>query len=255
MAKSSRLPFRNKRSADYTLLQPVIKIPRVTVPAVSRATENESPEVEISGIQGSQSDRDSPFTPTPEPQGFPTDPFYRAPSNLAVSSNTGGRKGVSDDRPVVRPNIDPEIKAAADELCVAVHASSRCSSARDSAVGDLSPAPVPSSCADAMTDAYAALYRDGDYFLSCLLRFMRTSLRALFFTTIQFLALYGWSSACCALSKQNPFLHHLGLFSLSTAPPPPPGIGSAYVRQRMHRHVFRAIDSVPRERLRYLHQQ
>lgn len=74
-ANPTRLPFRNKRASNLALMQPVIKIPRVSVnPNASRAADNASVEMDIPAPNGSQGDRESPFTPTPEPHGFPLGP-------------------------------------------------------------------------------------------------------------------------------------------------------------------------------------
>lgn len=167
VAKLARLPFRNKRPVESTLLQPVIKVPRLTTADLSRATDSESPDMEIRFPSGSQGDRQSPFTPNPEPGGLPTGPQFRVPSGLVGHSEAGdsnpndGAKH-QGKQAVARHNIDPEIQQAADELCKAV-ADSRCSSAHDSAVGDLCPALVTPSCTEAMSDAFSVLYRNGDF--------------------------------------------------------------------------------------------
>lgn len=171
------LPFRSKRVSDYQLLRPVIKIPRVSAvpPYGPRDVDSESPEVDVVIANDGPGDRQSPFTPTPEPNGWPACPLSQGVSSAAAATNgpvesnkdTGA---YSQDRQgpvggaVVTSDVDPKLAWDRRRPLDAFDANGRSSSARDSAVADLSPQPAMNSfTSDTMGDAFAVLYRDGDF--------------------------------------------------------------------------------------------
>lgn len=184
---TQRLPFRNKRTSDYHLMQPVIKIPRLSGSfATYRAADAVSPDVEI--LAPDVSDRDSPFTPTPEPGAFPPSaPSFSCPkATRATTQSSGSAQPQGTQGPKLSQNVrdvegqgrfsDPAVESAAEDLCRVVHMDSRCSSARDSAVGDLSPPrAVSNSVSDSMSDALTALYEGSEFciYLSFLVSFFR----------------------------------------------------------------------------------